>query len=197
MADRTKEIAETARLASYAVELGKEDALALGMGGFALAFAVGEVEVGAAFIDEALILNPNLAMGWLLSGWVNLYLGKPEVTIERATRAIRLSPLDPFTFLMHGLIGSAYLSAGRYDEASSSAEKALRQKANWGAGAARVAAASYALAGQLDQARKAIARLREIDPTLRVSDLRHMFPYRRPEDLARYEEGLRKAGLPE
>jgi hypothetical protein len=24
-----------------------------------------------------------------------------------------------------------------------------------------------------------------------------MFPFRRPKDLARYEEGLRKAGLPE
>ena len=64
-------------------------------------------------------------------------------------------------------------------------------------GSARVVAASHALAGRLDQAHKAMARLREIDPTLRVSDLRHMFTFRRPEDLARFEEGLRKAGLPE
>jgi len=42
-----------------------------------------------------------------------------------------------------------------------------------------------------------LARLRQIDPALRVSDIRHMFPFRRPEDIARYEEGLRKAGLPE
>jgi hypothetical protein len=65
------------------------------------------------------------------------------------------------------------------------------------AGVARMAAASHALAGRLDRAHNAMARLREIDPTLRVSDIRHMFPFRRPEDLARYEEGLRKAGLPE
>jgi hypothetical protein len=50
---------------------------------------------------------------------------------------------------------------------------------------------------RLDQAHKAMARLREIDPTLRVSGLRHLVPFRRPEDLAIYEEGLRKAGLPE
>jgi len=42
-----------------------------------------------------------------------------------------------------------------------------------------------------------MARLREIDPTLRVSDLRHVFRFRRPDDLARYEEEVRKAGLPE
>src|SRR5205823_9500100 len=53
MADRAKEIAETARLAQQAVELGKDDAVALTMGGFALAFVMGEVEDGAAFIDQA------------------------------------------------------------------------------------------------------------------------------------------------
>src|SRR6266849_6233647 len=188
MADRAMETAETARLARQVAELGKDDAVALAMGGFALAFVVGEVEEGAAFIDRALILNPNLAVGWLLSGRVNIYLGQPEVTIERATRAIRLSPLDPFTFLAFTLIGAGHFYAGRYDEASSWAEKALREQTNW-AGAARVAAASHALAGRLDQAQKAMARLRQIDPALRVSDLRHMFPFRRPEDIARFEEG--------
>jgi TolB-like protein/tetratricopeptide (TPR) repeat protein len=196
MTDRAMEVAETARLALQAVELGNDDAVALAMGGFALARVVGEVEDGAAFIDRALVLNVNLAAGWLFGGWVNTYLGEPEVTIERAKRAIRLSPLDPLTFLAHSVIGGAHLFAGRYDEASSWAEKGLRERANW-AGAARVAAASHALAGRLDQAQRHMARLRQIDPTLRVSDLRHMFPFRRPEDLARYEEGLRKAGLPE
>jgi tetratricopeptide (TPR) repeat protein len=196
MEDRATEGAEAARLARQAVELGKDNAIALSMGGFALAFLAGEVEDGAAFIDEALNLNPNLAAGWLLSGWVYLYLGKPEVTIERASRALYLSPLDPLTSLAHSLIGAGHMHAGRYDEACSWAEKGLRTQSNY-AGAARVAAASYALAGRLDQARKAMTRLRELDPTMRVSGLRGMFPFRRPEDLARYEEGLRKAGLPE
>ena len=196
MVDPAREVAETARLARQAVEFGKKDAVALSMGGFALAFVMGEVEDGAAFIDQALILNPNLAMGWLLSGWVNAWLGKPEVNIERSTRAIRLSPLDPFTSLAFTLIGAGHMLAGRYDEASSWAEKGLLQQTN-SAAAARVAAASHALAGRLDQAHKAAARLRQIDPTFRASDLRHLLPLRRPEDLARYEDGLRKAGLPE
>ena len=195
MADRAKEIAETARLARQAVELGKKEAVALTMGGFALAFVMGEVEDGAAFIDQALILNPNLAAGWSLSGQVNVFLGEPEVAIERATRAVRLSPLDPFTFFAFATIGAGHFFAGRYDEASSWAEKGLRQ-ANY-AGAARIAAVSHALAGRLDQAQKAAARLRQIDPTFRVSDIRRRYPFRRPEDIARYEEGLRKAGLPE
>jgi TolB-like protein len=196
MAERAKEVAETARLALKAVDLGKDDAVALSMGGFALALVVGDVEDGAAFIDQALVRNPNLALGWLLSGFVRIFLGEPDVVMEHAARAIRLSPVDPFTFLAYGVVGAAHFFAGRYDAASSWTEKALRERPNW-AGAARMAAASHALAGRLDQAHKAMVRLREIDPALRVSDLRRMFPHRRPEDIARYEEGLRKAGLPE
>jgi adenylate cyclase len=196
MADRATESTEAARLALQAVELGKGDPVALSMGGFALAFVVGEVEDGAAFIDQALTLNPNLAAGWLLSGWVNAYLGKPEIQIERATRAIRLSPLDPLTSLAFTVIGSGHFFTGRYDEASSWAEKGLLQQPN-SAAVARVAAASHAFAGRLDQAHKAIARLRQIDPTFRVSDLRRWAPFRSPEHIARFEEGLRKAGLPE
>jgi TolB-like protein len=196
MTDRATEIAETARLARQAVDLGKDDAVALSMGGFALAYVVGEIEDGAAFIDGALVLNPNLAAGWLLSGWINIYLGEPEVVIERATRVMRLSPLDSFTFLIASTqIAAGHFFAGRYDEASLWAQKGFRQQPNW-AIAARMAAASSALAGRLDLAHEAMARLRQIDPTLRVSDIRQI-PHRRPEDAARYEEGLRKAGLPE
>jgi hypothetical protein len=63
--------------------------------------------------------------------------------------------------------------------------------------ALRVAAASKALAGDVDEARKVATRLRQLDPTLRVFNLRDVMGPYRPQDLARYEEGLRKAGLPE
>jgi hypothetical protein len=51
----------------------------------------------------------------------------------------------------------------RYDEASLWVEKGLRQANS--VVAARNAAMGYALAGRSDQAQKAIARLRQIDPT--------------------------------
>ena len=40
-------------------------------------------------------------------------------------------------------------------------------------------------------------RLRRLDPALRISNLPESFPIRRPEDLARLADGLRRAGLPE
>jgi hypothetical protein len=62
----------------------------------------------------------------------------------------------------------------------------------------RIDAASNAMAGRLEQAHKIVSRLQQLNPTLRVSNLKDVLgPYRRAEDLSRYEEGLRRAGLPE
>ena len=59
--DRDQEVAEAKRLALRAAELGGGDADALVKAGYVLARVVGELEGGAAFIDRALALNPNLA----------------------------------------------------------------------------------------------------------------------------------------
>jgi hypothetical protein len=58
-------------------------------------------------------------------------------------------------------------------------------------------AASAGNSGQVERARKAARRMLEIDPTSRISGLSNHVPLRRPEDLARYAEGLRRAELPE
>ena len=42
-----------------------------------------------------------------------------------------------------------------------------------------------------------MARLREVDPALQISNLQDLTPLQRPQDVALYAEGLRKAGLPE
>ncbi|MGB7774343.1 MAG: adenylate/guanylate cyclase domain-containing protein, partial [Pseudolabrys sp.] len=199
--DRAQETAETARLARRAAELGWDDAVALAWGGFALAYVVHDVEVGAALIDRALQLNPNLAEAWHFSGWVRIYLGEPEAAIEHLAHAMRLSPLDPLTFVTQMAIAFAHFFAGRYDDASSWAEKALatsppglRERPVYHP-ALLIAAASNSLAGRLEEARNAIARLRKLNPTPHISNLKNQIPLRRPQDLVRYTEGLRKAGL--
>jgi tetratricopeptide (TPR) repeat protein len=197
MNDRVQEIAETARLARRAVELGRDDAAALSAGGYTLAYVVGDLDDGAAFIDRALALNPNLAAAWYHSGVARNWLGEPDSAIERLARAMRLSPLDPLIGWMQVATAHAHVFAGRYEVASSWAGMALRDRPDY-LNALRIAAASNALAGRLEQAQKALARLRQLDPARRVSNLRDtMGPYRRAEDVVRYEEGLRRAGLPE
>jgi TolB-like protein/class 3 adenylate cyclase len=191
------EIAEVTRLAQRAVELGKDDPIALAAGGWALTVVVRDLEVGAGLIDRALVLNPNLAEAWSFDGWVKNWLGEPEAAIERFARAMRLSPLDPSLLRMPSGTAHAHFFLGRYDEAASWAAMALRDNADYQPGL-RIAAASNAMAGRPEQAHKALARLRLLNPTLRVSTLKDVLgPFRRAEDLLRYEEGMRQAGLPE
>ncbi len=196
MTEPLQEMAEAERLAQRAVELGRDDAVALCSGGLALARIDHHLQVGAALIDRALVLNPNLATAWFMSGWVRNFLGEPEMAIEHFTRAIRLNPLDPLVHVMQIGIAAAHFLAGRYDEASSWAEKVLLEQPNFPPGM-RMAAASHALAGRPQPAQEAIARMRQIAPAVRISTLTDFYPFRGAEDCARYAEGLRKAGLPE
>jgi len=76
ISDTANAIAEVKRLAQRAVELGKDDAIALAAGGNALAFVVRDLGVGAGLIDRALVLNSNLAEAWNFGGWVKIWLGR-------------------------------------------------------------------------------------------------------------------------
>jgi TolB-like protein len=196
MTDREREIEEGVRLARLAVELGKDDAVALTRGGHALAHLAGEVEGAIALIDKALVLNPNLAAAWFLGGFLRTLSGEPDAAIEFFTRAMRFSPLDPEMFRMQAGMALSHLLAERFDMAASWAEQSFRQSPTFLAVVA-IIAASHALVGRTEQARSAIEHLRKLDPTFRISGLAGWIPIRRPEHLARFAAGLRQAGLPE
>ena len=197
MIDCTLEVAEAGRLARRAIDLGRDDAIALSYGGFVIGYVVGDLDDASAFVERALALNSNLAAAWGFSGWLKACLGNPDTAIKHAALAMRLSPLDPRMFAWQSYIALAHFCAGRYDEAARWAELALRDQPNI-APPMRVAAASHALAGELAEAQQIIKRLRQLDPALRLSNLGDLLPpFRRGEDHARFMDGLRKAGLPE
>jgi len=196
LVDRERELAEGTRLARCAAELGNDDAAALCWAGFALAYLAHELDEGIALLDRALNLNPNLAAAWYVSGWLMVYFGEPVEAIERFATAMRLSPRDPLIFRMHAGVAYAHFFASQYDEASAWAERAVRARPTW-LTAVRMAAVSGALAGRLDEAKKSMERMREMDPELRISTLKDLLPLRRAEDFAKWADALRLAGLPE
>ena len=79
--DRQEETADGARLARRAVELGRDDAVALTRGGHALAHLAGDFDIGIALLDRAIFLNPNLASAWFLGGFLRTWRGEPENAI--------------------------------------------------------------------------------------------------------------------
>jgi TolB-like protein len=196
MIERVPESAEATRLARKAVHLGGDDAVALCMGGYALAFVANEFDDAAAFMDRALAVNPNLAQAWMLSSWLRVWRGEPDLALDHVAQAMRLSPVDPSLYGMLGAAAYAHFLAGRYDTASSYAEKAMRDRPTFLLAICSFVA-SGSLAGQPEQAQRGLAQALECSPDLRVSNLTDLTPFRRAEDLAAFAEGLRKAGLPE
>ena len=119
---------------------------------------------------------------------MKVWLGEPEVASERIAHAMRLSPQDPQLFNMQTAAAWAQFLAGRYEEAMSWAQAAVRDQADY-VSALRVLAASCALAGRPDDAGRAMARVRQLGPDARIATILERDPLRRPEHLAQFAEG--------
>ncbi|WP_119272036.1 BTAD domain-containing putative transcriptional regulator [Taklimakanibacter deserti] len=195
MSDHVAEIAEAERLARRAAELGRDDAVALSSAGFALSDLCGNVDDGDAYVERALALNPNLASAWLFSGWVKAAKGEAALALERLAYAKRLSPNDPQDFSRQCAMSFAHFVASNYLEGLACAEASLRFRHPLLYPLVSITICA-ALAGRNDQARKAMASIRQINPTLRISRI-STYQAMRPEDFVRWKEGLRLAGMPE
>jgi TolB-like protein/tetratricopeptide (TPR) repeat protein len=195
MTDPEAEIAEGTRLARRAVELGQNDAVALARSGHALAHLARDLDGGLALLDQALVLDPNLAAGWYLSGFLKIWRSEAEAAIEAISHGMRLSPLGADVYRMETGMALAHLLAGRSAEALSWAEKSSRHMADHPLPLC-ILVASYAGAGRHKEARLAMQQLLRIDPTLRVANIHEWLPFRSAGDLKTFTTALRDAGLP-
>jgi adenylate cyclase len=185
---------EALRLAQMAATTSGEDPTILTVLGAAYAI-VHKHSVAARLLEKALALDPNSAWAWNRSGWLQTYLGNPDISIDHFERALRLSPFDPLNFNAYIGIGGAHFAAGRYDEAALWIEKGLidRPGATW---AYRELVAAYTLLGRDSDARAGLLRLINDYPDLTVSKVLSALVYPQPM-LDRIAEGLRKAGMAE
>ena len=189
-----EERAEALRMAAEAERLDSDDPTVLAVLGAALILAR-DLVLGSALLEKALLLDPNSAWAWNHSGWLHVFLGRPEVAIEHFRRALRVSPFDPMNFSALIGIGCAHFKAARYEECAIWAAKGVaeRPSAVW---AHRVLASAYAHLGWLDEARHEVSVLLTAVPDATVSAIVNLLP-NDPEYVARFADGLRMAGLPE
>jgi adenylate cyclase len=187
---------ESIRLAREALDAGRDDPRVLSKTGMVLAVLAHEWETAVAALDRAVSLNSNSAEAWRMSGWVHVLAGDPHRGGEHLSRAIQLSPRDPY--LTHALTGLAVakMMAGDYDEAVKFGRRALQEMPR-NATATRIIAASLALLGRTEEARNAMRAHLAIVPDATMSRTRITTPYRDAEFVERYHRALREAGMPE
>ena len=156
----------------------------------------GKHDLAIAEFKRAIELNPNCSLAYGCLGDVLSEGGDPDESIRNNEFAIRLNPMDPSIFFRYSGIAMAHFMAGRYSEATQWARKSVHRKPGWRGGHA-VLASSLAQLNLFEEAKEAVKNYLKNFPKETISDLQMVFAIRRPDKAHQFEEGLRKAGLPD
>jgi adenylate cyclase len=191
-------IGESVRLARLAAKIGPDDPEALWMSGFSIAMMDGDFDEALVLIKRSLMLNPNSAKAWMASGFVRAYGGDGAAAIGDLQRATRLSPLDPWSFLVSHANTIAYLGTGDVDKAAYWADRTVHEAPYFIPGL-RTKAALCGMLGQPEEGQKYIQRLLAVTPDATIAVLRRLLLrlIKSKALVERMIDGLRKAGLPE
>ena len=91
-------------------------------------FFLGQFKKSNGLLRRAVEINSNGAMTCAKFGSTEAVCGRPDEGIALIERAMRLSPLDPQTYLFHGWLGQSHFFAGRYDDAIKWCERSSQAK---------------------------------------------------------------------
>jgi adenylate cyclase len=183
------------RLAHLGSKVGSDDAFALARSGHVLTYLGHEYDRGASMVEQAVTLNPNLAVAWYSRGWVSLMCGEAQHAVDSFDRMIRLSPLDPLRIGAWNGSSFALFQLGRYDEGCASAMKSIQFATNAHTLGAFIMNAVRG--GRAAEAREAVAQLLKLQPDFRASHVQEAFPVRLSGERDRIASALREAGLPD
>jgi len=186
--------ADAIRLANLGSKTGSDDAFTLARSGHVLTYLGHEYDRGASMVEQAVALNPNLAIAWNSLGWVALMCGEAERAIESFDRMIKLSPLDPLRIGAWNGSSFAFFQLGRYEEGRASAMKSIQFTTNAHTLGALIM--NSVRAGRGAEAREAVAQLIKLQPDFRASHVHEAFPLRSYAGRDRMASALREAGLP-
>jgi len=194
-ADRKREAAEALSASHAALDRDPSDALALATEGFVYCHLLKDLDTARKRCDQALDANPSHALGWLYRGTVNAFKGDGDAAVEATQRALHLSPLDPQRYYFESLAGTAQLSAHRYEEAERLARSSLvlnrMHPSTW-----RVLTIALVEQGRMDEARNALAKMRELEPALTVERYKARLPNAELATGKQWARCLEMAGLP-
>jgi TolB-like protein len=192
--DRETTFAEAAACADRAVACDPGEPWAYLARGFIAVGTWRDSEAVDAF-SRAVDASPSFAYAHGLLGAAHALGGRPDQAIECVDRGVRLSPRDIFGEEFQLYYSFAHFQAGRYAEAATAAQVAIRQRPGH-AVPYIMATASYGLSGEMNKARELAAQLARLVPDISAADLEQNFLYCRQEDRGRLAAGLRAGGLP-
>ncbi len=153
-----------------------------------------EYDEAIAMSQKAVALAPNHAELLARSANVVNKSGRPERGLELIKKAMRLCPIYPGWYFQ--LLGAAYRLTGDTDAAIAAFEAAIKRDADYLTMHVNLATTLGDL-GRTEDAKKPVSEILRLDPDFSIKTYMEGLSYRDPAELKRFEDGLRKAGLPE
>jgi adenylate cyclase len=184
----------TIRHAHAAIAHGRDDAVALSLGGFGLGMVAHDRQAARQAFEAALALSPSCALTYMFGGVVMVLAGNPDRGIEWGERALRLSPFDPMSYVPWFSITLGHFQRGEYEAAAEAAQKVFQANPYWSS-AHLLLAATHAKLGRHDAANSATARVLELEPDFTISGWCAAFDVH-PSLAEPFSEALIAAGLP-
>jgi tetratricopeptide (TPR) repeat protein len=160
--DRTASI----RHARAAMLGGTDDATVLAIAALVLWFDEHDVGTAYELFDRALAVSGSNVIALSASAFVMAWMGKPGLAIERAQRALRLSPFDAAN--SYFALAVAHFQCGRYEAARDSARRAIESNPRSSIPYVLSAVALTRLR-LLSEAQAAAEKALQLDPTFTMS----------------------------
>jgi adenylate cyclase len=183
------------RHAQAAVAGGGDDAIALGIAGFVIAMDGRDRIAALDLFDRALALSNSNALSLSCSALALSWMGRTEVAIERAQRALRLTPFDPLNYLAHNALAISYFQRGQYADARDAARRSIQSNPQFGMSHAFLAAALVRL--ECNEEAKAEAQQAVTnDPNFSISRFSVAAGFESTV-FAPFAEAWREVGIPE
>jgi adenylate cyclase len=177
------------RMARVAIDEGADSPLALALGGAVHASLTRDHDFALAAVDRAMMINTNAAVVLSFDALTRCVCGSYDAAIERAEKALQLSPLEPLVYHAALALALACLFSGRTEEAVAHARKAIDGNRNLVLPYC-VLALGCAHLGHADDAAQAVRQLVRVAPRFRLESLRKI----RFADAARLQSDLKLLG---
>lgn len=144
----------------------------------------------------ALKLNPNSVDATSSLGMSCVFTHDFEVAEANLNKALELSPKSPFNQFARIHLSFMHFFKGEYQRSREVAEECLAENPDFPTGH-RVIAAAEGQLGNLDAAADALRKFNKLIPNETITQTLATVMFINQDDMDRYAEGLRRAGMPE
>jgi DNA-binding SARP family transcriptional activator/TolB-like protein len=183
------------RTVRTAIELGEENGRPLAMFGHNCTIFHRNYEEAIRLIDRGVEISPNDAETIMWSGPTLAFVGRADEAIDRAERALALSPGDPYLFRYEHFLGIAHYAAGHFEDAAKWGERSYGRNTSYTSNL-RMTSAALAASGNADRAHYFADKVLESEPNFKISDFLPRQPFRDDAVRKDYAKHLKAAGLP-